>query len=255
MIWYVFCFLFLIMGIRIYKINIYNENCLSFEQTLSIRGFLSLLIVFHHLSQRFSILFFGYPIFQNIGFLIVGIFFFYSGYGLIYSYLYKKDYMKSFISKRFFSLYLALMLITFFTILLQIGMGESVSFLTFIRQIFGVSLVHGTYWYIWILLLFYIVFYLLFSSFDKKKAMILYSIFIFLFTFFLITYKVEGYWFLSLSGFLLGIWVGFFKEETLSFLKKHYIFALPNIFIIVLFSMMYILGIKISYIHEIFEFR
>lgn len=252
MVWYVFCFLLLFIGMRIYKINTYNDECLSLNQTLPIRGFLSLLIIFHHLAQRFPILFFGYPVFQNIGFLLVGIFLFYSGYGLVYSFLSKKDYMKTFVSKRIFSLYIALILVSIFTIFLQIGMGEKVSFLIMIREILGVTLVNGTYWYIWVLFLFYIVFYLFFSSFDKKKAMILYTFFLLFFSFFLITYKVEGYWFLSISGFLLGIWVGYFKEEVLSFLKKHYIFAFPNVCFIVSFSMLYVLGIKIPYIHEIF---
>lgn len=251
MIWYIFCFILLIIGIRLYKVNTYND-CLSLQQTLPIRGFLSLLIVFHHLAQRFPILFYKYPIFQNIGFLIVGIFFFYSGYGLVYSFITKKDYMKTFVVKRIFSLYLPFVLVNIFTVLFQIGTGRTYRFLDICRNITGISLTNGIYWYIWILLIFYIVFYLLFSSLKPKRAMAFFSIFLLLFVFFLATYHVEGFWFLSIPGFLLGIWVGYFKNQILSFLEKHYIFALPNITIIVFVWMLYVLGIKIPYISDAF---
>lgn len=251
MIWYIFCFILLIIGIRFYKVNTYND-CLSLQQTVPIRGFLSLLIIFHHLAQRFPILFFRYPVFRNIGFLIVGIFFFYSGYGLIYSFISKKDYMKNFVIKRIFSLYLSFVLINIVTILFRIGIGSKFSLLDICRNILGISLVNGIYWYIWILLLFYIVFYLLFSSLKTKTAMFSFSIFLLLFTFFLATYHVEGFWFLSIPGFLLGIWVGYYKDEVLTFLKKHYIFALPNITIIVFVWMLYVLGIKVPYINDTF---
>ena len=97
-------FLFIVHGIT--KIDS-NKMSIARTNNLYIRGLLSIVIIFHHIALRlyhdgelgfFDLLF---EQFGKVGYLVVCVFFLFSGYGLI-SKLYKgrKQYLKSFLYKR-----------------------------------------------------------------------------------------------------------------------------------------------------------
>lgn len=91
--------LFIFLSFRgVHKVDD-NEDYLSLSTSKSVRGFLSILIIFHHISQRVNN---GYlfRICYLVGYPCVAIFFFQSGYGLIQSVMKKKDYHVHFLKKR-----------------------------------------------------------------------------------------------------------------------------------------------------------
>lgn len=249
MVAYLTCIVLVIIGIRFFKWNTYNDDYLSKSQSNSIRGLLAIMIVFHHISQGMDLSLYGYPLFQISGPLIVALFFFYSGYGLLYSYIHKKDYMKNFIVKRIPSIYIPFVSANFLYLMFHICiLGTTYSPVSFIKCLLGINLVNGIFWYIWILLLFYVIFYVLFTSFSLKKAMYSMTIFIVGFIVTLASTKGMGnYWYISSPAFIVGIFVCFKEREVVQFIKKHYIFFLPNILFVTIFCLMYILGIKISF--------
>lgn len=89
-------------GLLFYGSKIYgDEECkdpLSYEKTLALRGICAVEIVIGHIGvvSKSPVLFLN----RKAGILIVGLFFFLSGYGLMYSMQKKKNYMRRFIKCR-----------------------------------------------------------------------------------------------------------------------------------------------------------
>ena len=83
--------IFLVL-IMLYKIkfikpfSIVNENYLSISTCRAYKGIFAIVIIFHHLAQKTEngLLF---QLFSGIGYLGVSVFFFFSGYGLLRSYI------------------------------------------------------------------------------------------------------------------------------------------------------------------------
>lgn len=76
-----------------------EEKYLSKESTTNLRGLLAVGIVLHHASGYYTELSF-ISSFRYVGYLIVALFFFLSGYGLQYGFENKKRYMRSFLRNR-----------------------------------------------------------------------------------------------------------------------------------------------------------
>ena len=76
-------------------------NPLNFQQTKNMKGILSILVFLTHLDglklKKTSYYFFSR---LKYGYILVGFFFFYSGYGLMKQYLTKNNYLKGFLRKR-----------------------------------------------------------------------------------------------------------------------------------------------------------
>lgn len=90
----------LLFGSRIKtKKGSWHEDFLSLESTKAIQGFCAMTIILHHLSQRLTEQRLLFP-FSQIGVLLVGVFFFSSGFGLIRSWRTKENYLNSFLKKR-----------------------------------------------------------------------------------------------------------------------------------------------------------
>lgn len=78
--------------------NLTDKQTLSVTQSISLKGISAIEIMIGHLgiATGLRILYPG----RKAGILFVGIFFMISGYGLMYSYLYRPGYMKHFLRKR-----------------------------------------------------------------------------------------------------------------------------------------------------------
>lgn len=112
---------------------------LSKENTKCMKGIFAVFILLHHLYQScgyFHGTYFG-AVFQAMGYLSVGMFFFFTGYGLMFSSS-KKDYMNSFLLKRFVPLYLFYLLLVFLYSTYRLMLGESLSFSVLLQSlVFG----------------------------------------------------------------------------------------------------------------------
>lgn len=249
MIAYIICIVFILISIHFCRPKTFHEAYFSKEQSTCVRGLLSVMVIFHHISQGMDLTIHHYPFFKMSGFLIVALFFFYSGYGLLFSLLHKKDYMKTFIQKRIPSIYIPFVSINFIYIVCQMFLyGTKYSIISFIKGVLGIQLVSGIFWYMWVLLLFYLVFYILFSSFSLKKAIWYLTFFVGAFIVTLATTKgIDNYWYISTPAFIAGIWFAHKEKEIVRFIQKNYVLTFVTLFIAVMICIMYILGIKIPF--------
>ena len=131
-------FLIGIICLIIKRKSIFNANndVLDKYNSNKIKGLLALLIIIHHLSIyiKDTILL---KVFTIVGAIAVSAFFFYSGYGLMTSYLKKENYLKDFLNKRIMKIVIPYIIAIIFTILVYLLTGQLTP-----RKIFN-SLVEG----------------------------------------------------------------------------------------------------------------
>ena len=90
----------LFVGCKVAKKKEWNEEALSLNQMKAWQGFAALMIMFHHIGQKWSASWIdkkyyvpGLEFFVPIGYVLVSFFIFSSGYGLYKSVHTKKDYL------------------------------------------------------------------------------------------------------------------------------------------------------------------
>ena len=154
----------------------YNFDCL--------KGVLAFVVLFHHLSQNTNIVTNGGLSFflQNMGPWAVGVYLFISGYGLLYSYMNKKDYVLIFPRNRLLPFYL--IIVSLFVVylalysFLEIPISKSQIFHTLT---FDGTIIEGG-WYLQTILFLYIVFGIVFRLFSSKKSIVIMTIIVFLYS-------------------------------------------------------------------------
>lgn len=208
----------------------WQDNPLSLENSKALLGFCAVLIVFHHIAQTvgaanasaFSIL-------EHFGVGLVGMFFFFSGYGLMKSRRTKKDYLKGFFKKRMPGILIPFYVCIFLFILAALLTKTKMSVPELIGYFTGFILINTHMWYIVEIALFYTVFYLVFRFIkNERKALFVMGGFLLLFTIGSMLlchgiYWFQGEWWYNTSFvFLVGM-IFASKEETIfKAFKKHY---------------------------------
>ena len=207
-----------------------------------IKGLLAILIIIHHLSIyiKGTILF---KVFTIAGVIAVSAFFFYSGYGLMTSYLKKENYLKDFLNKRIMKIVIPYIIAIIFTILVYLLTGQLTP-----RKIFN-SLVEGEpvvrfSWYMLAIISLYVVFYLS-AKFLKKKKMINIAVFGGTILYCIVINNILGFnnwWVNSCFAFFIGIYWASYKEKYAITLKdKNKIIRYAIMLSIILFA---IIGIQ-----------
>lgn len=220
----------------------WQEDALSLPVSKGLLGFCSLGIMLHHMSQT---IYFanedpGVLMFMvDVGVCFVGVFFFFSGYGLYTSLRDKPDYLKGFFKKRLPAIIVPFYMCNFVFIAgaaisgYRFKKGELLPYLT------GWTLMNTQMWYVIEVFFLYLLFYLTFRLIKKDgAACLVYGI--------LILAMITGSLFLghdtkTVSGgawfrgewwynATLLIWVGMlfakFEKPILTFCRKYYSFLL-----------------------------
>ena len=165
MVFIIFAFMILIFWGAKYETQ-YIENVFSIKNMCAIRGICAVEIVIGHIGTVFGNEILLFP-FRKAGVLIVGLFFFLSGYGLLYNLEHKKDYLSGFLKRRFISILLPLLIVSIIAGILYI----------ITTQIYGIELLKtilktSSWWYVWELLGGYVFFYVFNRLFDIKRALL-----------------------------------------------------------------------------------
>lgn len=220
----------------------WRDKSLSLHSSKGLLGFCAVSIMLHHMSQT---IYFanedpGILLFMvDIGVCFVGMFFFFSGYGLYTSLRDKPDYLKGFIRNRIPAVIVPFYMCNFVFILgsylfgYQFKKGELAPYLT------GAILMNSQMWYIVEVVILYLLFYVVFSLIkNRNAACVVYGVcLVVLIGFSLMlghdnTTPTQGLWFhgewwynttlLMLAGILFAKW----EKQILGFIRKFYAIVL-----------------------------
>lgn len=149
----------------------------SIDNTMAIRGALAFLIAFGHMSGGYMYGNYPYPwllkqlrwAFQDTGFLYVGAFFMFGAYGCRKGVISKEGYLKTFMEKRTVAIFLPFIICDMAWCISRKCLYNNISWKAIFMNFFDVN-VFPMQWYVISVMVFYIVFYCIYSSFDIKKS-------------------------------------------------------------------------------------
>ena len=253
----------LFLGSRVSKEDEWNEEALSLKQMKYWQGFVALMIMFHHISQKWSASWIdkkyfvpGLEFFVPIGFVLTSFFIFSSGYGLYKSVHTKKDYLKNrFIVRRIlpiiamgYGVHIVFLLVRIIVLHEDMGNNKLLYYLS------GFKMANPNGWFVIIMPLFYLVFYLAFrfvkrddvvpGFYNEKVALIIVLLCTLAYQIFCASLDhnefgrmllgeamnqddgwVRGeWWYNSIELFPIGILFAMKEEKIVPHLKKHYLF-------------------------------
>ena len=229
----------LFYGSVICKKGEWNDSYMSYTQTKALLGFSSIVIIFHHLSQRTCVswikddaIVHGLDGFVYLGYLFVALFFFCSGYGIFKSYKTKADYFDNFFVKRAFPILLTAFLSSSLFFIARSAFNVDFSFST-VFSIGGPSMLNQYGWYVIVILIMYFLFYLGFFRAKKDMTGIMTVsagiIGLILFD----EYFIYGtWWYNTMHLFLAGILFAKYEDRITYTLKKHYALIITLVLII-----------------------
>lgn len=236
------------------KLKTIHEDYLSLQTTKNLQGFSMLFIMFHHLVQLISS--YGWfnigfiTVFNNLGLIFTGIFFFCSGFGLITSLEQKENYLKTFLIRR-----LPAIIIPFYTantlyIYIVRYLWKSTRWpalrahaLEYPAQIFsGWKLYNNHLWFPIEICFIYLGFFIIFSILKGKKVRPIAMAVMSLYVVGLIVFSISRgrdfielddswfyghWWYTSTLLFIVGMYYAYYKAGITRFFARCYYIALP----------------------------
>lgn len=225
-------------GVKFSKPKEFFEDSMSLKVVKGIQGFSALGIVLHHLVQKLAGAdLTGIAFFEYIGVLFVGIFFFFSGYGLLVSYKTKENYLHGFLRKRLPILLLPFFLSSWMYILVKFMTGEGIESKKLIQLLTGFKLSNPNAWYVIELFVLYLIFYFTFSFIrNKNVAYVINGLLslVLVVSSLLLGHSERGedwfmgeWWFNSTLLFFVGMSYAKFRHRILPLINRFYWILLP----------------------------
>lgn len=236
-------FILLLISLFVYLIPRTGVDYLSSKSTKSLKGLLAVLIIFHHISQKITT---GetFSNFTYMGWYIIALFFFLSGYGLFFQYSNNATYMKNFLRKRLTRIFIPFYVFIFIYVFYRAMLGEIINldfFLSFWKEHNNI-IYNG--WFINSIIVLYIIFYV---SFVKKNSKISVFILIALTLVYIFgkAYQNHGAWeYVSIMSFLLGMFWMKKRDAIDKLVEKNYFICLFSISILMYILQHYDVVIK-----------
>lgn len=226
-------FLIALLLIMLWKIKFssFHETYISSSQTTAIKGIFAALIVLSHLrgyvsfSPSFTDAFYV-TVLKQIGQLMVTLFFFYSGYGLMESYRKKPNYAVGFFKNRILKVMLHFDIALIFFAILNIFTKTQYSVFNYVCSIVGWTSIGNSNWFIFVTLVFYVI--TLVAMKISKKLHLNEGLFISMITvlciaFYMVLFKVklkEPHWYNTIFCFPAGFIYSMLKGKIECFVKK-----------------------------------
>ncbi len=231
--------LILIIGSKISGTGEFYEDNFNLIHTNALKGLCAIYVVFHHLCTYFADIYPSFYFFECIGFLMVGMFFFISGYGLMFGVKNKANYLKNFFTKRLLTILIPYYIINLFYIYAKHFIGV-LDAKYIVLSIFGYHL-----WYVMAIIIMYIGFYLCFKIFKQKGIIAitaytaLYIVIMYVLNRFYGKSDLGLWWYNSIPCFVLGMWYCNYKALINGFFKKHYLTFIITTTVIFCLTMYY----------------
>ncbi|MBQ8322986.1 MAG: acyltransferase [Clostridia bacterium] len=227
---FVALFLLCVWGI---KFSHCHKDYMSREQTEAVKGIFAIIILFSHmrgyitLSSSFADRSYGILL-NMIGQLMVAIFFFYSGYGVIQSYKNKDKYTKTFLKNRILKTWLHFAVAVACYFILSFIIGKTYSWQDYAFCWIGWTSVGNSNWFIFIALSLYILTWAAFpiaEKFFKARKSIAVSFIVCGFSivlwFVFYVFGKETWWYDTLLCYPLGMLFSTGKEKLDFYLEKN----------------------------------
>lgn len=230
------------------KINNEPSEALSIKNTKMIKGLMSLLVVFCHISLIYQ----GNKIFDFFYFLgeaAVGIFFFLSGYGLFKQCVHNENYKDEFIKKRFVRLLIPYIFITLIYWLYFYIIGERYTLFDIINRIINGDPIVSYSWYIVEILIIYFFFYIsmIISNKNKNVLVMINGIVYLILIIFFKAVNYAPYWYNSTFMCLIGMLLAKNEDQAFHIIKRY---SLP---LFVLITLVLIISIYLQAHIIVFE--
>lgn len=207
--------LLLLHNVRFAGVKDVFEDALSLKNTITIRGVAAICVILTHT---------GVVPFYRHGFLFVGIFFFFSGYGLMFSLKKKPGYLKGFFRNRLPSVIVPYYTMNIFYIIALFGLGFTPTidmvFRSFFLPMMKRSLFITSAWYVIAIVLFYVLFGIFFRYFKFFKAFLLTACGIAIYCMLCRHFGRSISWYGTTSLFLLGILFAQYYSNIYGIIKK-----------------------------------
>ena len=200
-----------------------SDNFLPVESTGNLRGIMAIGVVLNHLSDRLT----GYTLlsyFQHAGYLLVAVFFFLSGFGLISQYKKKgKAYLETFWKKRILFFVIILLIDTAIYLVVKSFNDKNFSFSEIIRLAWLGKPIANASWYLIAQICFYIYFWISFRFLSANgKSIIALSLLVLAHTAILSIINYPVFWLISNISFPAGVIIGTYKDKLVTVLEKSY---------------------------------
>lgn len=220
--------------------GIQNREGLSRSDTNAIRGILAILIVFHHLSLATGNGYFT-VILKRLGYIIVGAFYAFSGYGLTSSYQRKSYSLDHFWKKRFYSVLLPYFIVSLIYVAVRLCMGEHITIGGYLHSFINGAPVVRYSWFIITIIIFYGFFFLATWIGKDDIPLIIALVFLMEVVFIYVMRKLhyEDFWINAAWAFPLGMLWSFAYPHISKTVSRHpwfYISSAIILFLIFFYS-------------------
>lgn len=233
-----FLLIVMLFGLKVARPRVFFEDAISLKVSKGVQGLAALGIVLHHLVQKLpNEDLTGIKFFENMGVVFVGIFFFFSGYGLLLSVNTKDNYLRGFLKKRMPILLLPFFLSSWMYIIVRMMTGETIGHMRLLELITTYRLPNVNAWYVTELFFLYLVFYLSYRFIKNRNlayavngifcvALVVGSLLLGHCTSSEEWFKGE-WWYNSTMLFFVGMTYAQFRNKLLPIIKKLYWILLP----------------------------
>lgn len=232
------------------KVSSHHEDYISKPVTDSIKGIFAIIIIYSHgrgylpslesLTSPFDIMF--YKAIQAIGQLMVVMFLFYSGYGIMESYRKKPGYLRGFAKHRILKTLVIFDVAVILYIALGLLLGKTFSIPEYILSFVGWESIDNSNWFGFDIIALYLLVYLALAARSRwNLSPWVFYIVVFMmcgaFIVFVAATKKESYWYDTVLAFPAGLVYSEFKEKIERAFRNYYWPSLGAL--IVAFSLMY----------------
>lgn len=259
----------LFAGAKISKKKEWNEDAFSLRQMKALQGFAAICIMLHHVGQKTCASWInpiyirnGLNVFVPIGYWLVGIFLFCSGYGLYVSYKRKENYFKGYFKRRLLPIILAFYSTGLLFLLVRYLMHQKMSKWDVLWYATGAKLSNPNAWFLIAMPYLYIAFFIAFRFIKNEKAaiIVLFALsFAYIFLGTCINHNdwwMKGeWWYNSIHFFPIGVIFAANEEKITAHIKKRYIlyFLLTLLLILPLYILSEIAQGVLSYYGEMWH--
>ncbi|TCL58856.1 membrane-bound acyltransferase YfiQ involved in biofilm formation [Kineothrix alysoides] len=226
----------------------YTKAAFSLKKSKAFQGFLAVCVIMHHmyivllseLDYKGALI-----MFKNSGVIIVGFFFFASGYGLITSLYQKDNYLKGFIKKRIFTVLVPFFICNYVYLTTMLLMGRKYAMSDLLCVFFGVKLLNSQMWFAVEIMFLYILFYVIFRFIRREKvAYMIMGVCVVavmggslllghdLTTGEIVSWFRGEWWYNTTFVFFIGMLAARFKEKLLPWIKKRYYLCLSMLLVL-----------------------